>query len=447
MQKLNRKIFSVLLVTLIFFNNIGIVSYAQEASGSSAVKSWMGHNSTELDRSAYVDGNIYNNISVQSQIMKIGMDFGREALTWASFENISGGGFIIGHYDDNRVFHAERQTKTPLIFVNILSEEVETVHENGEWDIDISYSFELVSGMDSSVLFTMGKDTDKLALISSDGAEIKYKDDFFRGGFECILEGASMSVVNYVGLEDYVKGVIPYEMSSYWPYEALRAQAVCARTYGIYNIDSYSQQGFDLTDDTRSQVYRGTLDADEVTDAAVDSTVGQLVRYRGEVCEIYYFSADGGATEDGKNVFSTDRPYLAGKTDPFESSANYSFRTWSFEKTGDEIKDILRNSGYEIDTVTRVYPVVSHSGNVIALHYFDKTDRCAVVEGRKCYTMLGLHNCRFSVISKDEAFLFTGSGWGHNCGMSQWGAYAMADVYGYDYQDIIRFYFTGAYVL
>ena len=90
--------------------------------------------------------------------------------------------------------------------------------------------------------------------------------------------------------------------------EALKAQAVCARTYAVYNQNAYEAYCFDLTDNTESQVYRGTTWATERTDAAVDATRGELVRYEGEVCEIYYFAADGGATEDGRYVFDTDRP-------------------------------------------------------------------------------------------------------------------------------------------
>lgn len=438
------RFFLVLVFTAIFsINTLMFPAFAEEAPVGSAPKTWHGHKNTALYSSLFTNGLDYENYHVSEQIMKIGMDYGREALGWTSFENTGGEGFIFGHYDENRIFHAERQTKAHYIYVNIQETE-------GEIQLDgrpeIIHSLQVVNGIDSSIILSMDESVTNLAIISSDGSEIKYKDNSFRGGFECVLEDGFISVINYVPLEDYVKGVVPYEMSSYWPYEALRAQAVCARTYAIYNLDNYYENGFDLTDDTRSQVYRGTADADETTDAAVDSTSGQIIRYMGEPCEVYYFSSDGGATEDGSKVFSVDKPYLAGKTDPFEAMVDFNLKSWEFDFTGEQLASVLSNSGYIIGEVTKIYPSLSHSGNVVALHFFDDYGLSASIEGRRCYTVLGLHSCNFDVIKTDEGFRFVGSGWGHNCGMSQWGAYAMAEVYGYNYEEIIRFYFTGAYV-
>lgn len=438
-----RSFITALFSAVLIINSLIISASAEEAPVGSAPKTWQGHRSVFLDTSLYSSSSFYQNPPVADQIMKIGLDFGQAALGWASFENTSGGGFIFGYYDDDRVFHAERQTKAHFIYVNILETEGD-IQPDGR--PKMIYSLQVANGIDSSVILTMDETATKLAIISADGAEIRYRDECYRGGFECILRDKLMSVINYVWLEDYVKGVIPYEMSSYWPVEALKAQAVCARTYGIYNINSYAEDGFDLTDDTRSQVYKGTRDADEATDAAVDSTAGKIVRYKGEPCEVYYFSSDGGATEDSTNVFSVEKPYLAGKTDPFESAVDFSLSSWEFDFTGEQLTNVLNNSGYIIGVVTKIYPSISHTGNVVALHFYDDYGLSVSIEGRRCYTVLGLHSCNFDIVETDDGFRFVGSGWGHNCGMSQWGAYAMADVYGYNYEDIIRFYFTGAYV-
>jgi len=234
-------------------------------------------------------------------------------------------------------------------------------------------------------------------------------------------------------------------MSSDWPYEALRAQAVCARTYVAYNQNAYPEYGFDLTDDTECQVYRGLTLANETTDQAVDSTAGEYVRYRGKLCEIYYFASDGGATEDGAHVFQSDRPYLLGKVDPFERAVDFSFNSWEEWRSGENLSWLLARKGYEMDYISRVQPEYSSLGNVIAVNFYDITGRHVRITGRDGYTFILLNNCRYTVQRAGEYYWFQGSGWGHNCGMSQWGARAMASVYGYDYQDIIRFYFTGAY--
>ena len=259
-----------------------------------------------------------------------------------------------------------------------------------------------------------------------------------------------MTVINAVELEDYVKGVVPYEMSASWPYEALRAQAVCARTYVVYNLNSYEEFGFDLTADTESQVYRGVLQANELTDTACRSTAGQYVRYRGALCEVYYFASDGGATEAGLNVFGSDRPYLAGKTDPFEAAVDYTLESWTLYRDGETISAMLAREGYEIGRVVRIQPFYSELGNVIAMTYWDEAGKSITLSGRDSYSPIRMNNCRFEVTMSDAedgpVFIFQGSGWGHNCGMSQWGARAMAEVYGYSAEDIISFYYTGAYI-
>jgi len=443
---MHKKIFDFLaaiLISAFIIISSQPCALAEEADVGHALKGYTGHKSPIIDKSLYTEASLYDNPSVSEQVMKIGLDFGSEAVGWASFENLGGGGFIVGHYDENRVFHAERQTKAHFIYLNILETEG-PIQADGK--PEMIYTMQFVNGINSGVLFSMDESINKIAIISADGSQIKYKNDSYYGGFECILNGNLLTIINYVDLENYVKGVIPYEMSSYWPFEALRAQAVCARTYGIYNVDSYKDYGFDLTDDTRSQVYRGTVDADETTDEAVDSTAGQIVRYKGEACELYYFSSDGGATEDSINVFSVNKPYLAGKTDPFEDAVDFTLRSWTISKTGEDISKILNRAGHSIGVITDIRPSISRSGNVVALHFYDAEENCVIIEGRRCYTILGLHNCNFRIEKNADTFNFIGSGWGHNCGMSQWGAYAMADVYGYNYDDIIRFYFTGAYV-
>lgn len=256
-----------------------------------------------------------------------------------------------------------------------------------------------------------------------------------------------MNIINCVGLEDYVKGVIPYEMSLSWPSEALKAQAVTARTYVIFNLNSYSEEFFDLTDDTYSQVYRGTKWADAHTDAAVDATAGQLLRYRGEICQTYYFASDGGATEDGKNTLYLDRPYLCGKLDPFEDAVDYSYRTWTERLSSDRIGSYLRHRGYHFGYLADLEPIYSSVGNVVAIRYTDLDGNTVTLKGKECYLILRLPNCRFTV-SRDDwgTYVFEGSGLGHSCGMSQWGAKAMDEVYGFDYRQILAFYYTGAYV-
>ena len=474
-------------------------AYAEEPA-SNVQKTAVAARSLELDRSTYTDGSVYDNASPEHDVVKVGVAYNTSAVDYAELTNVSGGGFDIGYYNETREFVKVTDNGSNSVAiaradqfgacwhilidasydgltqarnaaasfggaVALINGEYRVIYgsfysENAANDTISLYglhgtayrsgagSFIVINLNNGGCLFlTDDANTTAAVTAAGDGALTLFQGKYYRGGFGAFPMGESLlNVINYVNIEDYVKGVIPYEMSSYWPYEALRAQSVCARTYAIYNRDAYIEYGFDLTADTESQVYRGTQDADTTTDAAVDSTAGQYVRYKGEICDIYYFASDGGATEDGQNVFDLDLPYLAGKTDPFEQAVDYSMRSWYAYRSGSDLSWRLARNGQSIDTVTELRPEYSVNGNVIAMTYVDAAGNELRLEGRDCYAFIGLNNCRFSVTQSDGEFEFYGSGWGHNCGMSQWGANAMASVYGYDYEDIIRFYFSGAYI-
>ena len=382
--------------------------------------------STQLDRSSFVDGSVYENEKVTVETVKIGLRYGSGAVLYAEFTNNAGAGFSIGRYDEARQFHERTHTDSSWLEVYRYEDKI-CISGWGYYE-----EFDASAGV---------------SLFPSGGGTTLFRGQSYRGGMRLTpWEDGTLIVTNYVGLEDYVKGVIPYEMSNFWPYEALRAQAVCARTYVVYNQDKYEEYDFDLTGDTESQVYRGVDYANEQTDRAVESTDGQYVRYRGEICEIYYFASDGGMTEDGKNVFGSERPYLTAKTDPFEDAEDYTGRDWILYRDGTELSERLRSKEIEIGVVTDFEPVYSEFGNVIGVTYTDETGERVTLEGRDSYSFAGLSNCRFQVRKEEEQFVFSGDGWGHNCGMSQWGARAMAEFYGYNCEDIISFYFTGAYV-
>lgn len=386
---------------------------------------------TYIDKSRYTDGSLYDNPPVDVSYVRIGLDFGEEAVQRVVFKNCSGRGFAFGRYNEQREFVPEIETDSNSVSVFCTPD--------GVCAADADTGKQLFKTEGASALAIVPAEEDHEGIT-------EYCDRRYRGGFECRPDDELLSIVNYVQLEDYVKGVIPYEMSQDWPYEALRAQAVCARTYVVYNQGEYEEYGFDIRDDTYSQVYNGTLDANERTDAAVDSTAGQLVRYKGEICEIYYFAADGGATEDGINVFDTDRPYLRGRIDPFEDAVEHAMKDWRTWRSADELTQRLENWGYSISEVAELRPEYSNTGNVIAISFIDQDGNSVRVAGRGCYNLIGLNSCRFEIVQDDGGFSFAGHGWGHSCGMSQWGANAMASVYGYDCEDIIRFYFTGAYI-
>ncbi|MDL2300114.1 SpoIID/LytB domain-containing protein, partial [Clostridiaceae bacterium OttesenSCG-928-D20] len=260
------------------------------------------------------------------------------------------------------------------------------------------------------------------------------------GDFQFLrLKGDDMTVVNFIDIEDYTKGVLPHEMSTSWPLEALKAQALAARTYALNNLNTYNNYGFDVTNDTYSQVYRGNGDAAASTDKAVDETAGQYITYNGKLISALYFSSDGGATEDNVNVNgNTSHPYLKGVFDPFEQAANSinSRHSWTKTYTPKQLGD--RVGLGEIATATQTF---SATGNCIRIDFVDKAGKKAFFQRTECRTKMGLNSIRYT-LEKDSSgnFVANGSGWGHNVGMSQFGAYAMAKYYNYTYNYILGFY-------
>jgi len=353
-----------------------------------------------------------------------------------------------------------------------------------------------------------------------------FKGYKYGGGFYYPRSGSGVAVINVVHLEDYVKGVVPYEMNKEWPIEALMAQAVCARTY-VSRGNRHS--GFDVCGNTCCQLYNGHGSGgampSENSDRAVERTEGECMYYDDELLKTaVYHSASGGYTEDCYYVWGTDIPYLKGVEDIYESSLedipNYE---WEVTYTDDELTWILQEKGYDVGDIEDVYiEEYTPNGNVYKVTFVHdygeltvKGDTCRTIfysstlnksvkslrfdingsssgvtssggkktsyyvndEGDKLSSLSGvavlsgsgevsyMEQESVSVLTadgletlkggssgktskpskgsqkRDGEFVITGSGSGHNVGMSQRGAYAMA-MEGFDYEEILEFYFT-----
>jgi stage II sporulation protein D len=136
----------------------------------------------------------------------------------------------------------------------------------------------------------------------------------YRGQLEVAVGGGKLNVVNVVGLEQYLAGVVPREMPSAWPDEALKAQAVAARSYALAH--RLTGKGFDLYADVRSQVYGGIPAENPRTTAAVNATKGEVLLWEGKPIDALFHSTSGGATVDAAEVFGKPVPYLVGVDDP-----------------------------------------------------------------------------------------------------------------------------------
>src|SRR5207237_967493 len=180
-----------------------------------------------------------------------------------------------------------------------------------------------------------------LTLASSDeaSAPVRFNDKSFRGKIEVFANTrGALTVVNVIGLEDYVRGVVPNELS-YPAIEALKAQAIAARTYALKNRGQFAFDGYDLLPTTRSQVYRGLTSETPLTSRAVDETRGMIATYKGEPINALYTSTCGGRTEDSENIFNEAMPYLRGRECAAEGKAAFAPFTIKSARDLFEIKD------------------------------------------------------------------------------------------------------------
>jgi stage II sporulation protein D len=180
-----------------------------------------------------------------------------------------------------------------------------------------------------------------LLFASSDekNAPVRFNDKPYRGKIEVFANNrGSVTVVNVIGLEDYIRGVVPNELS-YPALEALKAQAIAARTYALKNRGQFASEGYDLLPTTRSQVYRGLTSETELTSRAVEETRGIIATYEGEPINALYTSTCGGRTEEVGNIFNEALPYLRARECAVEGKAAFDPFTLRSSRELFEIKD------------------------------------------------------------------------------------------------------------
>ena len=454
----------------------------------------------------------YEDAPVPYDVIKVGLHYGEDAVTEAPLRNVVGDGFAYGYFDEDRVFHEVGRTNVTAITLipdwnwttsdemsfgshhilhhgsfSSFEEAAAAADSLGGFPIYYSGSYFVMSGQFTTIeeaqqaltasnidgevlsgsrhcvvvtetgtnriLFEYDCGSASSLAIRPLGEEkciTEYNGQRYYGDFQFArLSGDQyLTAVNYVDIEDYTKGVIPYEMYVFWPEEALKAQAMCARNFVATSFGRYRAHGFDVTADTYSQVYKGIGDATEKTNAAVDASAGKYIRYEGEICQTFFYSSDGGATESAKNVWGINVPYLAGVFDPYEGDVETYAEEWSYLCTPEDLQTMVNvRESADMDLIKEVNCVYTDMGNIQSITFVDINDKTHTVNGNRCNYVMGAKSQRFIVVPDDDGnFLVEGSGWGHNCGMSQYGAYAMAEHHGKTAEEIIKFYYSGVYI-
>lgn len=265
--------------------------------------------------------------------------------------------------------------------------------------------------------------------------------------------------VSEVDLEEYVKGVVSSEMPGEFEVEALKAQAVAARTYALSRMEKFNQSGqpdhpkAPLCDTIHCQVYRSKADLETIKSSewmskywrkisqAVEDTNGLVMTYNGKLVDQPLFhSSSGGKTENSEDVFSAWVPYLRSVDSPYEQNAPHNNE--KVEVTVNEMATQLkkRYTGYSINksTVKDIQIMARSSGGRVERVRIGKL----TITGRDIREILNLRSANFKVQISGNKIIFTTIGYGHGVGMSQWGANGMAQN-GSNYKEILKHYYQG----
>ncbi|MDD5015552.1 MAG: SpoIID/LytB domain-containing protein [Atribacterota bacterium] len=175
----------------------------------------------------------------------------------------------------------------------------------------------------------------------------------YRGNIEIDIDKKhrKLNVINIIGIEEYLYGVLKKEISPNWPAEALKAQAVAARTFAIFNMNKYIDEGYNISASTNSQVYGGVNHEDPLTNKAVDETRGVIMVYKGKPINAVYHSDSGGYTEDSENVWGSFLPYLRSVKSIFEEKVTPPHHTWSYSINEKDLAEKLQKQGYKINSI------------------------------------------------------------------------------------------------
>nr|WP_304097907.1 SpoIID/LytB domain-containing protein [Mitsuokella multacida] len=268
----------------------------------------------------------------------------------------------------------------------------------------------------------------------------------YRGALELRHKGGGLTAVNIVPVDDYLLSVVPEEMPTDWPAEALKAQSVAARSFSLASRGRHASEGYDLCTTTHCQLYTGTAAEKTASTAAVRATRGEVLTYGGKPIEALFHTDSGGMTENSEDVWGSHVPYLrAAKDTPAKTMP------WTKTISRADLERKLAAKGHDIGKVRSIAlsPLAigraakdrTASGRVKTMTV-KGTKGTATLSGTTWRSLLGLKSTLFDAKLTKDAVTFTGYGSGHGLGISQWGAERMA-AKGASYAEILHHYYTG----
>ena len=318
---------------------------------------------------------------------------------------------------------------------------------------DAGKSVSLAAGQSYDVRWQVGaflvgreKLRGEILIIRPEAAEFSLNGRRYRGSLELRHRGAGLTAVNIVPVDDYLLSVVPEEMPTDWPAEALKAQSVAARSFALKSRGRHAAEGYDLCTTTHCQLYKGIASEKTASTAAVRATRGEVLTYGGQPIEALFHTDSGGMTESSEDVWGSHVPYLRAVRD-----TPLGTMPWSKTVSTANLEQKLAAKGYAIGrlraielsplAIGRAAKDRTASGRVRAMTVTG-TKGSVTLSGTAWRSLLGLKSALFDAKLTKDTVTFTGFGAGHGLGISQWGAERMA-VGGASYADILHHYYTG----
>ncbi len=344
---------------------------------------------------------------------------------------------------------------------------------------------------DDTLLIFNGQEGECLEIASKDGGTLILDTTEYRGSVLVERQQDSdMTVISKISMNEYLYSVTPSEMPASSGIEALKAQAVCARTYAVENINRHSAMGFSLCNSQHCQVYKGVSWEHARTNQAVEETDGQVLSYNGKIITAVYSASCGGVTEDVQYVWGSPYPYLKSVKDPYCKEI-----AWEVPLNLKSIQETLLSKGYDFGEITSIEVTERTPAGRVWKLKISGTKMTKVFEREQTRTILGLKSQFYDIVPQSsfrlltsagylyqnlagmklltsngaitiknstipvltaqngepilkqmsllsDQFVIKGEGNGHGVGMCQNGAMGLADN-GYNYDEILKHYYNG----
>ena len=265
----------------------------------------------------------------------------------------------------------------------------------------------------------------------------------YRGVAEVSFQDKGVLVVNDLALEEYLVGLINCEISSAWPMEAVKSQAVIARTYALNRKEARAGALYHLESSVIDQVYDGCEIEDSRAKRGVAETAGEVLTHNGATIQAYYHSTCGGRTEASENVWGARLPYLTGVECRYCLAAAPA--GWDVKLSLAELEERLKSAGHKVSGVSDLRLGIRNSRGRLKNVVIASQRGELLIQGDQFRKAIGygvIKSTNFTVRVVGGDVVFSGVGNGHGVGLCQWGAKQRA-LDGFDYSEILTYYYPG----